>query len=53
MSRERYPFFNPNPTPTFEDWLALKHREIDAARPETSFINIVKDNRGWRYDSRR
>ena len=29
MSKERYPFFNPT-NPTFEDWLALKHREIDA-----------------------
>ena len=53
MSKERYPFFNPNPNPTFEDWLTKKRLEIDAVRPDVSFINIVKDNRGWRYDSRR
>ena len=51
MSKDGYPFFNPDPT--FEDWLALKHREIDAARPDVLFIDIVRDNRGWRYDSRR
>ena len=51
MSKERYPFFNP--TPTFEDWLTEKRLEIDAVRPDTSFIDIVRDNRAWRYDSRR
>ncbi len=51
MSKDGCRFFNP--TPTFEDWLALKHREIDAARPDVSFINIVKDSPVWRYDSRR
>ena len=52
MSKEQYPFFNPNPSPTFEDWLALKHREIDAARPDL-LTNVVRTDRGWRYDSRR
>ena len=51
MSKDGCRFFNL--TPTFEDWLALMHREIDAARPDVSFINIVEDNRKWRYDSRR
>ena len=40
MSKDGCRFFNL--TPTFEDWLALKHREIDAARPDVSFINIVE-----------
>ena len=53
MSKDEYPFFSPNPNPTFEDWLALKHREIDASRPDASLVNIVKADRGWRYDSRR
>ena len=50
MSKEQYPFFDA--TPSFEDWLALKHREIDAARPEL-LTNVVRTDRGWRYDSRR
>ena len=50
MSKDEYPFFNP--TPTFEDWLDEKHREIDAARPEL-LTNVVGTDRGWRYDSRR
>ena len=51
MSKDGCRFFNLYPD--FEDWLALKYREIDAARPDVSFINIVEDNRKWRYDSRR
>ena len=51
MSKDGCRFFNLYPD--FEDWLALKHREIDAARPDVPFINIVKDNPVWRYDSRR
>ena len=51
MSKDGCRFFNLYPD--FEDWLALKHREIDAARPDVSFINIVKDSPVWRYDSRR
>ena len=51
MSKDGCRFFNLYPD--FEDWLALKHREIDAARQDVSFINIVKDNPVWRYDSRR
>mgnify|MGYP006131746237 FL=1 len=50
MSKDEYPFFDT--TPSFEDWLALKHREIDAARPEL-LTNVVRTDRGWRYDSRR
>jgi len=53
MSKDEYPFFNPNPNPTFEDWLDEKHREIDAARPDASLVSIVRNDRGWRYDSRR